>query len=158
MKQSNELILNDLLTKPFTFTKRPEHLPCEMRPLWRCSLILIIFNLASKKSMCSLKKLHVINWILKSERNVTEFEFWNANSNGLKPEVRLDPTLDRALELLVSENLITKEDDRFIISERGNIISESLIKLDIFSLVKNVLQRIKKNISETNINKIFQVK
>lgn len=108
--------------------------------------------------MCSLKKLHVINWVLKSERNVTEFEFWNANSNGLKPEVRLDPTLDRALELLVSESLIAKEDDRFIISERGNVISESLIKLDIFSLEKNILQRIKKSISETNINKIFQVK
>lgn len=158
MKQSNELILNDLLNKPFTFTKRPEHLPCEMRPLWRCSLILIMFYFLSKKSMCSLKKLHVINWILKSEKNITEFEFWNSNSSGLKPEVRLDPTLDRALELLVSEGLIMKDGDRFIISECGHVISESLIKSDIFSVEKNVLQRIKKHTSETNINKIFQVK
>lgn len=108
--------------------------------------------------MCSLKKLHVINWILKSEKNITEFEFWNSNSSGLKPEVRLDPTLDRALELLVSEGLIMKDGDRFIISECGHVISESLIKSDIFSVEKNVLQRIKKHTSETNINKIFQVK
>ena len=86
------ITIDEIIGRPFTFNKRPEHLPCDMRPLWRCSLLLIIFLVTGRAGCCSLKKLHLINWMLKSENNEAMFEFWLLNKEGLKPEVRLDPT------------------------------------------------------------------
>ena len=107
--------VEDIIGRPFTFTRRPEHLPCEMRPMWRASLIIISFTLvASRTSTCSLKKIHVINWLLKSEKNSNDFGFWTINKDGVKPEVRMDPTLDRAIELLLAEKFITHENGNWV--------------------------------------------
>lgn len=151
------ITIEEIIGKPFTFTKRPEHLPCDMRPLWRCSLILLIFSMVGRAGCCSLKKLHVVNWVLKSDQNVASFDFWMLNKESLKPEVRMDPTLDRALELLLAEGFISRENDKYKIVEKGERCAMELIALDVFKDESYKLQKLKKGLSETNISKIFQV-
>lgn len=149
--------LEEIIGKPFTFTKRPEHLPCDMRPLWRCGLILMIFKIVGRAGCCSLKKLHVVNWLLKSERNSLSYEYWDINKDGIKPEVRMDPTLDRAIELLIAEGFIFRDGDRFKILEKGEKCASNLNALDVFRDEIMRLQKHKKGLSEVNINKVFQV-
>ncbi|WP_253271433.1 serine/threonine protein kinase [Serratia marcescens] len=157
MEKKMHITIEEVIGKPFTFTKRPEYLPCDMRPLWRCGLVLIIFSIVGRSGCCSLKKLHVVNWILKSEQNTSSYEFWILNKDSLKPEVRMDPTLDRAIELLLAEGFILRENDKFKISEKGDECANELIALDVFREEGFTLQKHKKGLSETNINKIFQV-
>ncbi|WP_210452734.1 serine/threonine protein kinase [Pantoea ananatis] len=151
------ITIEEIIGKPFTFTKRPEHLPCDMRPLWRCSLILLILSIVGRSGCCSLKKMHVVNWVLKSEQNVASFEFWTLNKESLKPEVRMDPTLDRALELMLAEGFIIRENDKYKISEKGDLCAVKLTALDVFKDESFKLNKLKKGLSETNIIKIFQV-
>lgn len=158
MKNTFRISLNDILNKPFTFTKKPEYLPCDMRPLWRCSLILLIFQLVGRNGTCSFKKLHLINWLLKSDSNVTNFDFWLKNNTSLKPEVRLDPTLDKAIELLLGENFLTKENDKFSITHKGTEIANKIIESNILNKERDILFERKKKFSESQVDKIFQVK
>ena len=151
------ITIDEIIGRPFTFNKRPEHLPCDMRPLWRCSLLLIIFLVTGRDGCCYLKKLHLINWMLKSENNEAMFEFWLLNKEGLKPEVRLDPTLDRAIQLLLAEDFILRNERAFKINEKGLKVAEKLLSLDVFKEERLVLNKHKAGLSETNINKIFQV-
>ncbi|MBC8952288.1 serine/threonine protein kinase [Xenorhabdus sp. PB62.4] len=150
--------IEDIIGRPFTFARRPEHLPCEMRPMWCASLIIIIFTLvASKTGSCSLKKLHVINWLLKSEKNSNDFAFWVLNKDGIKPEIRMDPTLDRAIELLLAEGFLNQENSKFNLTEKGNHSSMNLLSLEVFKKESAILEKNKKGLTETNITKLFQV-
>lgn len=151
------ITIEEVINKPFTFTKRPELLPCDMRPLWRCSLVLIVFSLVGRSGCCSLKKLHVVNWALKSDENSTSYEIWTLNKESIRPEVRMDPTLDRAIELLLDEGFIIRDNDKFKISEKGELCVAKLIALEVFKDERFKLIKYKKELSETNINKIFQV-
>ncbi|WP_336433000.1 serine/threonine protein kinase [uncultured Providencia sp.] len=150
--------IEDIIGRPFTFTRKPEYLPCEMRPMWRASLIILIFTLvASRTGYCSLKKIHVINWLLKSEKNANDFLFWVLNQNGVKPEVRMDPTLDRAIEILLAEGILSQENSKFKLTEKGNLFSTRLLSLDVFRKESAILEKNKKGLTETNITKLFQV-
>ena len=149
--------IEDIIGRPFTFTRRPEHLPCEMRPMWRSSLVLIIFSLvAARTGSCTLKKLHVVNWLLKSEKNTTDFAFWVLNKDSVKPEVRMDPTLDRAIELLLADGFLTRENDKMKLTDKGDICAVNLLALDVFKKECVSLRKHKKGLTETNITKIFQ--
>lgn len=150
--------VEDIIGRPFTFTRRPEHLPCEMRPMWRASLIIISFTLvASRTSTCSLKKIHVINWLLKSEKNSNDFGFWTINKDGVKPEVRMDPTLDRAIELLLAEKFIIHENGKYSLTDKGNQSSLELLSMNVFKKESGILLKNKKGLTEANITKLFQV-
>ncbi|WP_449649195.1 hypothetical protein [Rahnella aceris] len=105
-----------------------------------------------------MKKLHIINWMLKSEKNSSDFEFWISNPDGMKPEIRLDPTLDRALELLICDGILLKNGDKFSLTDKGLEIVSNLISVDVFEKEVTVLNRFKKALTETNVNKIFQVR
>ncbi|HDI6329744.1 TPA: serine/threonine protein kinase, partial [Escherichia coli] len=89
--------------------------------------------------------------------NEAMFEFWLLNKEGLKPEVRLDPTLDRAIQLLLAEDFILRNERAFKINEKGLKVAEKLLSLDVFKEERLVLNKHKAGLSETNINKIFQV-
>ncbi|EJQ2005342.1 serine/threonine protein kinase [Cronobacter sakazakii] len=151
------ITIEEIVGKPFTFTKRPEHLPCDMRPLWRCSLILLILSILGRSGCCSLKKMHVVNWVLKSDQNIASLEFWILNKESLRPEVRMDPTLDRALELMLAEGFIIRDNDKYKIVQKGEQCAAKLIELDVFKDESFKLHKLKKGLSETNVNKIFQV-
>lgn len=158
MEKIKSIELDDILGKPFTFTRRPDLLPCEMRPLWRCSLILLIIQYTGRSNTCSLKKMHVINWALKTEKNTADFQFWVFNPAGIKPEIRLDPTLDRALELLISDGLMSKIGDRFTVTDKGKEITKRIELVNSFEKEKTLLSKLKKSLTEANISKIFQVR
>ncbi|MGM7746147.1 serine/threonine protein kinase [Yersinia enterocolitica] len=150
--------IEDILDRPFTFTKRPQLIPCEMRPLWKASLIMVIFGLTAKNNACSLKKVHVANWISKSKKHFDDFIAWNNSDFYLKPEIRLDPTLDRTLELLLADGFLEKTEDRIKITESGLLAFNKIITTDGFAFERKSLTSAKKYLSEASIDRIFKVR
>lgn len=69
----------------------------------------------------------------------------------------MDPTLDRALELMLAEGFIIRENEKYKIAEKGELCAVKLTALDVFKDESFKLHKLKKGLSETNVNKIFQV-
>ena len=151
------ITINEILNQPFSFRQRNRLIPSETRVTWKVSLILIIFHLTAKKNMCTLKKLHVANWITKSDEHLESFIQWSADTSQVRPEIRLDPALDRAIEILVAENFLKKIKGKLQITDKGIGISEKIYELDIFEFEKRDLALIAKKMTETNIERIFKV-
>lgn len=153
-----KITIDDIVCKPFTFTHRPELLPCEMRPLWRCSLILVIFVLACKHGACSLKKIHAVNWILKSDKNSSSYERWVKNQEGIRPDIRMDPMLDKAINLLLAQKLLVRRNDKYVITDDGLAYANNIISLGVFKNEAFKLSKYKKDLTEKNIDNIFRVR
>lgn len=152
-----DMKINDFLSAPFTFSKRKEFVPCDVRPLWKMTLIILIVGTIKKNEACSLNKLHVANWVIKNINHFQDFINWSRKKTVLKPEIRLEPSVDRALELLVSEKLLEKSSGKIVMTELGIKTYDLLIRENIFSSEKLMLKDAAKYLTDANINRIFKV-
>ncbi|MDI5838359.1 hypothetical protein [Shewanella xiamenensis] len=149
--------INQILNKPFTFTRRSQLIPGDLRPAWKSALILIIFGVIGKNNKCSLKKLHIANWISKSGDHVEEFLYWAGDTKSVRPDIRMEPALDRAIELMVGTKLLIKSKGKLEITDLGLEMFEKLNKLSVLETEKNRLLAVKKFITETNVERVFKV-
>lgn len=149
--------INEILNQPFSFRQRNQLIPSEIRATWKISLVLIIFHLSAKKNMCSLKKLHVANWITKSEEHLQDFLHWTVDTSQIRPDIRLEPALDRAIEILVAEKLLKKTKGKLEITDKGISIAEKIYELDVFESEKRDLVLATKKMTEANVERIFKL-
>ncbi|MCU7962652.1 hypothetical protein L5M28_08715 [Shewanella sp. SW32] len=149
--------INQILNQPFTFTRRSQLIPSDLRPVWKAALVLIIFGLLGKSKKCSLKKLHIANWITKSDDHVEDFLYWANDTRGVRPDIRMEPALDRAVELMVGDKLLTKLKGKLEITELGLDAFEKLRNSSVFEIEKNRLLVVRKFMTETNVELVFKV-
>lgn len=149
--------INDFLDQPFTFTKRKQFIPCEMRPIWKMSLLIIIVGVLRKNDACSLKRIHVANWVTKKQQHLDELLDWSNKNTNIKPEVRMEPSVDKALELLISDGYLNKVAGRLEFSDLGEAAFLSLNQDSIFLLEKEYLDKAKRYLSDANVDRIFKV-
>src|SRR5687767_3185407 len=104
------MVLRDFQELPsgvsFIFKRRPSPLPADLRPRWRVSLLLLIL-FHSRGQKASLQKLHVMNWALHSECTrglLLRFAEGRIPKDSLIP--RIEPSLTRAIDLAMAENLV----------------------------------------------------
>ena len=69
----------------------------------------------------------------------------------------MDPTLDRAIELLLAEGFISQENGKYMLTEKGNQSSIELLSMNVFKKESGTLLKNKKGLTEANITKLFQV-
>lgn len=149
--------INQILNKPFTFTRRSQLIPSDLRPVWKASLVIIIFGLLGRSNKCSLKKLHIANWISKSGDHLEEFLYWVTDTNSIRPDIRMEPALDRVLELMVGDKLLVKSKGKLEITELGLQLYEKLTKSSAFETEKERLLAVKKLMTEANVERVFKV-
>lgn len=149
--------INILLNQPFTFTRRNQLIPSDLRPVWKASLVVIIFGLLCKNNKCSLKKLHLANWISKSADHVSEFLHWANDNTGVRPEIRMEPALDRVIELMAGDKLLVKSGGSLEITELGIEICNRLTELSVFEVEIKRLRSVKKFMAEANVERAFKV-
>ncbi len=149
--------INQILNQPFTFTRRSQLIPSELRPVWKATLVLMIFGILAKGNKCSLKKLHIANWITKSGDHVEEFLYWSDDTNGVRPDIRMEPALDRVVELMVGDKLLSKSKGKLEITELGLELYGKLIESSVFELEKERLLAVKKFMTEANVERVFKV-
>jgi hypothetical protein len=149
--------INQILNQPFTFTRRSQLIPSDLRPAWKAALVLIIFGLLGKSNNCSLKKLHIANWITKSGDHVEEFLYWAENTTGVRPDIRMEPALDRAVELMVGDKLLIKSNGKLLITELGQELFDRLNESSVFKIEKDRLLAVKSYMTEANVEQVFKV-
>lgn len=149
--------LEDLLNSPFSFNQRKTFTPCETRPLWKCALVILIIGLTGREKRCSLKKIHAGNWVTKSTEHLDELLEWSRSETLFAPHIRLDPTVDRAIDLIAASGYVCKTGGKIALTSEGEILfSQISANSEIMGREKKSLAAAKKYLSETAVERIFK--
>src|SRR5690554_235783 len=135
--------INDILNAPFTFTKRKNFTPCDTRPLWKSCLVVLVLGITGKDNSASLKKIHTANWITKSDEHLASFMIWAGKNDRKRPNVRLEPAIDRVINLLVSNGIIIKATDKITLTKAGVELFYELSNEDVYTHEKTSLAKAK---------------
>jgi hypothetical protein len=146
---------------PFRFKRRPLPIEAELRPDWKIATLLLILQISSRGGGSSLKRLHVLNWSIRSPRFRIEFEGNLKTPLPLfKLSIRFEPAFSRAIDLAVGESLVEwVKGKRLKITAKGRSWVEDILKDD--SLMrdeKDFLLRIGKSVTEEIAEGMFSSK
>src|SRR5436309_376415 len=137
--------------RSFRFTRRPMAIAAELRPDWKIGALLLVLHLSSRGVKSSLRRLHILNWALRSAKNRTEFEEVRERQQHLFSfQFRFEPALGRAINLAVGEKFIEWVDgDRLQITAKGTRWVTDILKDESVMLEeREFLKRIGKSITE----------
>ena len=136
------------------FRKKNIPIPSGYRPLYKISLILLVLFYCSKGKKASLLKLQFFLWALKSVNNHEKFLSILSNQDSLNIW-GLDPTVLRAINFGVAEQLLEHQSSNIKLSSKGKILIEVIIQHeDVFTIEKAFLKKVGINVSEKVISQI----
>ncbi len=102
------------------FTKRTIPIPADYRPLYKIGHILLILHFTCRGGKGSLMKLHFLAWAIKSKRNIHTVREWVKTNFTADFHIwGVEPTVNRALLLAISDKMIREEKGGFVIEPRG---------------------------------------
>ncbi|QCF26494.1 hypothetical protein [Hydrocarboniclastica marina] len=148
--------INDILGAPFTFKKRKNYTPCDTRPLWKSCSIVLALGITGNRYSASLTKIHVANWIIKKEEHLSFFVEWAGKDDRKRPDVRLEPAVDRVINLLVSNEIVDKNKGKIVLTRIGTDLFHELNSENIYSVEKNSLSKAKRYLSEAAVKRLFE--
>jgi hypothetical protein len=143
---------------PFTFRERATPLPGDLRPAWRIGLVLLIL-LNSRGKKATLQKLHLLSSACQ-HRHIRVSLLRYLDGEAQKDEIipRVDPSLNRALNLARAEGLVEIEGGKNIklTDPVGSNQASALMKAgDFFAEEKPFLERCKSVVTETKVEELF---
>jgi len=145
----------------FRFTRRPMAIAAELRPDWKMAALLLILQLSSRGGKSSLRRLHILNWALRSPRNRAEFEQVREHQQPLFSfQFRFEPALGRAINLAVGEKLMEwVGDNRLQITVKGKRWIADITKDEsVMYQEREFLKRIGKDFTETFATEMITVR
>ncbi|MDO8343523.1 MAG: hypothetical protein Q7T48_10015 [Cellvibrio sp.] len=148
--------IEDILNAPFTFTVRKNFTPCDTRPLWKSCLIILTLGIVGKNNNASLKKIHVANWITKDTTHFHSFMEWEGKDERKRPDVRLEPSIDRIIDLLVSNKIVEKLNGAIELTEKGIEIFKEIDSYEIYMDEKKSLSNVKRYLTDAAIKRLFE--
>jgi len=149
--------IEDILNSPFSFRQRKVFTPCETRPLWKGALAVLIIGVTGREKRCSLKKIHTANWLTKSPEHLSELTDWSQSNSLFAPNIRLDPFIDRAIELIAASGYARKADKKIELTPKGEKFFEQLeADKELMTQEKAILVASKKYLSEAAVERIFK--
>jgi len=101
------------------FNRRPMPLIADYRPIYKIFQILSILQYTSRGGKSSLIRLHLINWVLKSEERKEKLATLEADTNIPFKVWGIDPALNFALQLSVAQKLTIQKSDSYTITPEG---------------------------------------
>lgn len=145
----------------FRFKRRPMAIAAELRPDWKMGALLLILHLSSRGGKSSLRRLHILNWALRSAKNRAEFEQVREHQQPLFSfQFRFEPALGRAINLAVGENYVEwVGGNRLQITPKGQRWVKDIIKDEtVMQEEREFLARIGKDITEGIATEMITVK
>lgn len=134
--------MNELNFKNISFTKKPISIPAEYRPLYKIAQICLILKYTCVGSKSSLLKLHLFSWTFKSiENRNTLLQFIKSNYETDLSVWGIEPTLNRALHLAVSENYCSYSKGKYTLEEKG-LNFTNIIEADV-EILKDEIELLK---------------
>ena len=145
----------------FRFTRRPMAIAAELRPDWKIASLLLILTLSSRGGKSSIRRLHILNWALRSAKNRAEFEQVREHQQPLFSfQFRFEPALGRAITIAVAEKLVDwVGGTRLQMTVKGkrwvtDILGDERVMME----EREFLNRIGKNITETLATEMIKVR
>ncbi len=135
------------------FTQRPSSVLAEHRPIYKIAQALLIIDICGWGKKCSLIKLHLLNWSLKSQSRVELLQHAVRTKSLSLPVWGFDPALAIALQLSIEDSLLEIEGSGVGITDKGLSLLKEIMK-DSESLKgeKEALSRIGKGITEAMVS------
>lgn len=146
---------------PFHFRRKPMPIAAELRPDWKVASLLMILQLSSIGGKSSLKRLHVLNWAVRTPQHREAFE---AEFQSTLPlfgfNFRFEPAFSRAIDLATGEGFIDWiAGNRVKVTAKGaRWISELLSDEKLMSDERQFLGRIGKRVTEKAANNMLSSK
>ena len=142
---------------PFTFTRRPEPLPADLRPNWRVAMLLLLLR-SCRSEKASLEKLHVLNWAIRTKESRRRF-FGHVNGEGNPDDViiRFEPGLNRAIDFARGEGLVKiKNGTRVELTDHGSNIAQQINRNENFMVdERKFLDDVKSFVLEKDIKTLL---
>jgi hypothetical protein len=145
----------------FRFTRRPMAIAAELRPDWKIGALLLVLQISSWGGKSSLRRLHILNWALRSPKNRAEFEKVREHQQPLFSfQFRFEPALGRAINLAVGERYVEwVRGDRLQITAKGKRWATEILRDEsVMQEERDFLTRIGKDITETIATEMITVK
>ena len=139
-----------------TFDPKPIPIFPSYRPMYRITQILLVLKLNCLGNKSSLLKLHFFSWGFKSESNLEELKNFAVNKVINKISFfGIEPSLNRALDFAVGENLIGFDGSRYFLKTKGDDFVKIILEdEELFTYEKQVLKLIDKKITEKRISQL----
>ena len=117
------------IDQPFRFQRRPISVPAESRPPWKLAELLLMLQVSSRGGKSSLKRLHLLNWAVRSPVNRRRFkESRKADLPLFRFAVRFEPAFSRAIDLATGEQLVQwVGGDRIQLSASGTKAAQKIL-------------------------------
>jgi len=152
-----ESSLADLLDAPFDFVRQPVPVPASLRPERRVPLVLLLVA-KSHGSGASWKGLQLLNWVVRSPEHA---EVLLALREGRdipdRPVVRIEPALDRALDLAVGLGLLEQRAARvFRLTDEGRKFVADLNASTAFIQERQVLDRLQGKVTRAQVDRALE--
>ncbi len=140
------------------FTERPIPLYPSYRPMYKVSLILLILSINGYAGKATLLKLHLFSWALKSTKNLDALkDFVVTNYRKDLKFFGIELTLNRALNLAIAEKLISFQDNKYFLLEKGGDFAKYLIQApELFIYEKQILKLIGKKITDEKMDNLLK--
>ncbi|MUH97296.1 hypothetical protein VFES401_15570 [Aliivibrio fischeri] len=135
-----------------TFTRKPMPVIPEQRPMYKIAMILLVLKICSSGSKSSLLRLHLFNWALFDEQRFQSLVLSAERKELIMGVWGVDPSLNMALALAVSEQLLVKENNgSYKITPKGDLfITESKL-ITLFDSEVLQLKKVSKKITEAMV-------
>lgn len=142
---------------PFTFTRRPEPLPPDLRPNWRVAMLLLLLR-SCRSEKASLEKLHVLNWAIRTPESRRRFlAYVKGEGNPDDVIIRFEPGLNRAIDFVRGEGLVKIENGKRVkLTDRGSSIAQQIDRIeDCMAEERKFLEEVKPFVMEKYIKALL---
>ena len=146
------------LDAPFIFSRRPVDVPADLRPSWRIGLLILLLKNCCREGRARFTQLHVLNWGVRSEENRQALENALNGSVGVDSLlVRIEPSLNRAVDLAIGEGLVGKRSgDQIELRDSGRSLADEIERdATLYRTEKEFMQRIRKRVTSKFIDELF---
>ena len=144
----------------YRFTERPVSVAGDLRPLWRFASVCVILS-HCRAQTATLKQLHVLNWALRDKANRDLFLATLADAPPVLPIVRIEPSLNRAVDLALGETLIHRINSatgsRIELADKGASLAKKIEETaEAFAEEKAFFDAIGRKVTSVMIDRILQ--
>lgn len=147
--------MDEIKLKNIVFKQRPIPIPVDYRPVYKIAQIILVLKICCRNEQSSLAKLHLFIWAMKNDVNMQKvINSITSNFNNTVEVWGMEPSLNRALDYAIFENLCEILDGKIKLTNKGDIFFEKIIQ------DKNILQKeidflkfVKKRFSEERVQK-----
>jgi hypothetical protein len=146
---------SEIFRVPYSFARRPVAVAADLRPLWRLGSICLILRNCWGAS-ATLRQLHVLNWALRDGENRSVFLSALQDAPPVLPIVRIEPSLNRAVNFALGEALIARAANRLTLEPKGREFAKRIADTDdLFVQEKAFFAAIGKKVTEKIVERVL---